>query len=141
VSYDAVVLGAGPGGKGAARKLAVAGMSVAMVEQELVGGECPFWACIPSKALLRPVEARGEAAHVAGLGVPELRWAEVAEYRDYMNSGLDDTAKAKSMEEAGVEVVRGHGRIDGPGVVDVDGRKLETSRIVIATGTTSAIPP
>ncbi len=124
-----------------AKRLAKAGRSVAMVEQELVGGECPFWACIPSKALLRPVEAIGEASHVPGLGAPDLRWAEVAEYRDYMNSGLDDTAKANSMKDAGIEIVRGHGRITGPGTVDVDGRVLETAKIVIATGTTSKVPP
>jgi pyruvate/2-oxoglutarate dehydrogenase complex dihydrolipoamide dehydrogenase (E3) component len=121
-SYDAVVIGAGPGGRGVAKRLAKAGMRVAMAEQELVGGECPFWACIPSKWLLRPVEARGEASHVPGLDEPALRWPEIAEYRDYMNSALDDTKKAKSMADAGVEIVRGH------------------SRIVLATGTTSAKP-
>lgn len=140
-SYDAVVLGAGPGGKGVAKRLAAAGLSVAMVEQELVGGECPFWACIPSKALLRPAEAIGEIAHIAGLGEPAVDWPEIARYRDYMNSGLDDSAKAQAMQDAGVDVVRGHGRIARPGAVDVDGRILETRRIVIATGTTSAVPP
>ena len=139
--FDAVVLGAGPGGRGAARKLAAAGMSVAAVERELVGGECPFWACIPSKTLLRPVEATGEIEHVAGLGRPERDWAEIAAYRDYMNSSLDDSAKAKALADQGVAVVRGHGRIAGPGAVEVDGRRLEASHIVVATGTTSAVPP
>src|SRR5512144_288561 len=140
-SFDAVVLGAGPGGRGAAGRLARAGMSVAMVEQELVGGECPFWACIPTKALLRPVEAAGEAGHVAGLTSPDIRWSEVAEYRDYMNSGLDDTGKAKGYTDQGVDIVRGHGVIAGPGRVEVDGRVLSTERIVVATGTTPALPP
>lgn len=140
-AYDAVILGAGPGGRGAAQKLAGEGLSVAMVEQELVGGECPYWACIPSKTLLRPVEAAGQAAHVPGLGAPPLDFGEVAEYRDYMNSGLDDTEKAKAIASQGVEVVRGHGRIAGPGRVEVGDRTLETSRIVVATGTTSAVPP
>jgi len=141
VPFDAVVLGSGPGGRGAAGGLAHAGLSVAMVEAELVGGECPFWACIPSKALLRPVEARGEAAHVAGLRAPEASWPEIAKYRDYMNSGLDDTTKAKSLADRGIEIVRGYGRITGPGRVTVDGRELSAHRIVVATGTTSAVPP
>ena len=136
-----MVLGAGPGGRGAAGRLVKAGMSVAMVEQELVGGECPFWACIPSKALLRPVEAVSEVAHVAGLEAPSIRWQEVAEYRDYMNSGLEDDSHAKAFADMGIEIVRGHARIAGPGQVDVGGRTLRTQRIIIATGTTSAIPP
>ena len=85
-----------------------------MVEAELVGGECPFWACIPSKTLLRPVEARGEAAHVAGLDRPALHWDEVARYRDYMVSDHDDTAKAEKLAEAGVEIVRGRGAAGRP---------------------------
>src|SRR3954451_10846135 len=139
--FDAVMLGAGPGGKNTAKNLVKAGRRVAVVEDELVGGECPFWACIPSKALLRPAEARGEAVHVAGLGRPSLDWAEVARYRDYMVSGHDDTKKAKSLEDAGIEVVRGHGRLAGPGRVVVGDRELECEHVVIATGTASAIPP
>jgi dihydrolipoamide dehydrogenase len=94
--YDVVVLGAGPGGRNLASKLAGEDVSVAMLEGELVGGECPFWACIPTKGLLRPVEAREEARRVPGLGAPEPRWAEVREYRDYLNSNLDDSAKVES---------------------------------------------
>jgi pyruvate/2-oxoglutarate dehydrogenase complex dihydrolipoamide dehydrogenase (E3) component len=124
---------------------------VAIVEAELVGGECPFWACIPSKTLLRPVEARGEAAHVAGLDRPALRWDDVARYRDYMVSGHDDTAKTKALEKAGIEVVRGRGRLDGPGRVVVERlasngaptgeqSELAADAVVVATGTTSARP-
>ena len=118
--YDAVVIGAGPGGSGAAGRLADAGLRVAMVESELVGGECPFWACIPSKALLRPVEAVGEGNHVAGVEAGVASMQEVLEYRDYMNSGLDDTGKAKAFADRGVEVVRGpraarRGRAGGRG--------------------------
>src|SRR6476620_9710327 len=106
--FDAVVFGAGPGGRGAANRLVKAGLSTAMVEQELVGGECPFWACIPSKTLLRPVEVRAEAAHVPGLGsTPAPRWDEVRAYLEYMNSGLDDTKKTRKLEAQGIEVVRG----------------------------------
>src|SRR3954467_9548492 len=139
--FDAVVIGAGPGGRGVARRLAKAGRRVAVVEDELVGGECPFWACIPSKALLRPAEARGQAAHVAGLERPALHWDEVARYRDYMVSGHDDTKKTKALTDAGIEVVRGRGRLDGPGRVRVGERTLQAEHVVIATGTTSAIPP
>jgi dihydrolipoamide dehydrogenase len=149
--FDAIVIGAGPGGRGAAKKLAAAGRTVAVVEAELVGGECPFWACIPSKTLLRPVEARGEAAHVAGLDRPALHWDDVARYRDYMVSGHDDTAKAEALEKAGVEIVRGRGRLDGPGRVVVDRlgpdgapagepTELGAETVVLATGTTSARP-
>ncbi|MFL5853507.1 MAG: dihydrolipoyl dehydrogenase family protein [Solirubrobacteraceae bacterium] len=139
--FDAVVIGAGPGGRGVARRLAKAGRRAAVVEDELVGGECPFWACIPSKALLRPAEARGQTAHVAGLERPALHWDEVARYRDYMVSGHDDTKKTKALIEAGIEVVRARGRLDGSGRVRAGERTLEAEDVVIATGTTSAIPP
>jgi pyruvate/2-oxoglutarate dehydrogenase complex dihydrolipoamide dehydrogenase (E3) component len=139
--FDAVVIGAGPGGRGVARRLAKAGRRAAVVEDELVGGECPFWACIPSKALLRPAEARGETAHVAGLERPALHWDEVARYRDYMVSGHDDTKKTKALTDAGIEVVRGRGRLEGPGRVRAGERTLQAEHVVIAKGTTSAIPP
>src|SRR3954462_3456565 len=147
--FDAVVIGAGPGGRGVARRLAKAGRRVAVVEDELVGGECPFWACIPSKALLRPAEARGAGGHLGGGGgrgggragggarPPPLDWAEVARYRDYMVSGHDDTKKTKSLTDAGIEVVRGRGRVDGPGRVSAGEHALQAEHVVIATGTTS----
>src|SRR5579884_276118 len=138
--YDAVVIGAGPGGRGAAARLNDAGMLVAMLESELVGGECPFWACIPSKALLRPAEVVSEARHAAGLSEPAARWSEISEYRDYMNSGLDDSAKFEAYSKRGIEVIRGRGEIAGAGSVEVGGRRLETERIVIATGSEAAIP-
>lgn len=142
--FDAVVLGAGPGGRHTAQGLAAGGMAVAVVEQELVGGECPFWACIPSKTLLRPVEVRAEAARVPGLGAtPEPRWDEVRAYLEYMNSGLDDTKKTRKLQDQGIEVVRGRGRLDDDGgrVVRVGDRTLRAERVVVATGTTTALPP
>lgn len=138
--YDAVVIGSGPGGRGVAKRLAQAEMRVAMVESELVGGECPFWACIPSKTLLRPVEVVSEARHAAGLSPPSVSWPEVSEYRDYMNSGLDDSQKSAAFEKMGIEIIRGEGRIAGPGRVDVGGESLDTERIVVATGSVAAIP-
>jgi pyruvate/2-oxoglutarate dehydrogenase complex dihydrolipoamide dehydrogenase (E3) component len=138
--YDAVVIGSGPGGRGAAKRLAQAGLRVAMVESELVGGECPFWACIPSKALLRPVEVVSEARHAAGLSAPPVSWSEVSKYRDYMNSGLDDAKKFAAYSEMGIEIVRGEGRVAGAGLVEVGDRRLGTERIIVATGSLAAIP-
>src|SRR4051794_28634921 len=140
--FDAVVLGAGPGGRHAAQALVAGGMAVAVVEEELVGGECPYWACIPSKTLLRPVEVRAEAAHVAGLGVtPAPDWTEVRAYLEYMISGLDDTKKTRKLQDQGIEVVRGRGRLDTGGVVRVGDRALRTGRVVVATGTATGLPP
>lgn len=139
-SYDAVIIGSGSGGRGVARRLNKAGMRVAMVESELVGGECPFWACIPSKALLRPVEVVSEAGHAPGLSPPSPDWDAVRDYRDYMNSGLDDSKKFASYSEQGIEIIRGVGRIAGRGVVEVSGRRLQTERIVAATGSEAAVP-
>jgi dihydrolipoamide dehydrogenase len=139
--FDAVVVGAGSGGRAAARALAEGGMHVAIVEHELVGGECPFWACIPTKTLLRPGEARAGAERVAGLGRPDLAWPELSDYLRYMDSGLDDSAKAHALHDAGVEVVRGTGRLDGRGTVTVERRRLAADRVVVATGSAAAIPP
>jgi pyruvate/2-oxoglutarate dehydrogenase complex dihydrolipoamide dehydrogenase (E3) component len=139
--FDAVVIGAGPGGRNAARPLAKEGMKVAIVERELVGGECPFWACIPSKTLLRPPEVKSEAEESAGVEEPSLDWEETRRYRDYMVSDWDDSEKAKSLEKAGIEVVRGDARLAGRGRVEVGERVLATERIVIATGSTTAVPP
>jgi pyruvate/2-oxoglutarate dehydrogenase complex dihydrolipoamide dehydrogenase (E3) component len=138
--YDAIVIGAGPGGRGCASRLIDARMRVAMLESELVGGECPFWACIPSKTLLRPAEVVSEADHAAGLSEPASRWREISDYRDYMNSGLDDSAKFDAYSKRGIDVIRGRGRIVDRGVVEVGDRRLESKRIIIATGTFAAVP-
>ncbi|MDP9379621.1 MAG: NAD(P)/FAD-dependent oxidoreductase [Chloroflexota bacterium] len=139
--FDAVVLGMGPGGEVAASRLLAAGRKVAVVERELIGGECGYWACIPSKTLLRPPEARAEATRVAGTGTPALSWPEVSAYRDYMIRGLDDTKQVRGYEEQGATVLKGMGRITGPGTVEVDGRVLRADNIIIATGSDAAIPP
>jgi dihydrolipoamide dehydrogenase len=83
--YDAVVIGLGPGGEVAAGRLLAAGRRVAVIERELIGGECAYWACIPSKTLLRPTEARAEAGRAAGTGRPEIDWPALRDYRDYMS--------------------------------------------------------
>ena len=103
--FDAVILGAGPGGETVARRLGRAGLSVALVERELVGGECAYWACVPSKTLLRVPEVRFDAQRLQGLGEPPQSWSEVARYRDYMIHDLDDAKKASEMERHGATLV------------------------------------
>ncbi len=100
--FDLIVLGAGPAGETVASRLANAGLQTALVEQELIGGECAYWACIPSKTLLRPGEVRHEAELAPGLTVPAERFAEVAKYRDYMIRDLDDRGQEK--ESGGIPV-------------------------------------
>jgi pyruvate/2-oxoglutarate dehydrogenase complex dihydrolipoamide dehydrogenase (E3) component len=139
--YDAVVIGAGPAGEVAASRLNSQGLHTALIERELVGGECAYWACIPSKTLLRPPEVRAEAQRTAGTSAPEQRWAEVADYRDYMIRHLDDTNQIDSYERSGVRVYKGEAKLAGPGSVGVGGETLKTERVVIATGSDATIPP
>ena len=139
--FDAVVIGTGPAGEVAVSRLSDQGLRVALVERELIGGECAYWACIPSKTLLRPPETRFDARRAAGVEEPAVHWPQVAEYRDEMIRNLDDSGQVKGYEDQGVVVVRGEARIAGPGRVDVDGRMLETDRIIVATGSDASIPP
>ncbi len=140
-SYDAVVIGAGPAGEVAAYRLQEQGMRVALAEKELIGGECAYWGCIPSKTLLRPPEAQAEARRAAGITEPEQRWAEISKYRDFMIRGLDDSKQVSGYEESGVSVFKGEATIRGPGRVEANGQVLETERIIIATGSDSTTPP
>jgi dihydrolipoamide dehydrogenase len=139
--FDVVVVGAGPAGETVASRLADEGMSLALVERELVGGECAYWACIPSKTLLRPGEARNAAQRAPGTTAGETRWRDVAKYRDFMVRNLDDSDEIKSYEESGVRVFKGDGVLRGPGAVAVGDRVLRCERIVLATGTLPLIPP
>jgi pyruvate/2-oxoglutarate dehydrogenase complex dihydrolipoamide dehydrogenase (E3) component len=125
--FDVVVLGGGSAGETAAQLLAERGRRVALVENRLVGGECPYLACMPSKALLR--------AAADGLSWPEAiaRRDETAEHRD-------DSQAAESLAEAGVEVVRGRGLVTQPGVVRVDARELTYADLIIATGAEAVVP-
>ena len=132
--FDVIVIGMGPGGEAAAGRLLDAGRQVAVIEQELIGGECAYWACIPSKTLLRSPEAQAEAARAAGVATPTLDWPQLRGYRDYMIRRLDDSGQARDYEQAGATVIRGTARLAGQGRVDVDGRQLEAGHIVIATG-------
>ena len=117
---------------------------VAIVERELVAGECSFWACMPSKTLLRPGETVAAARRAWGARravTGELDVAESLEWRNEVVSNWDDSGYLPWLEERGIELIRGTGRIAGPGKVDVDGTEYETERIVIATGSAPAFPP
>ncbi len=140
-SFDVVILGAGPAGEVAVNTLQKAGKRIALVEPELIGGECTNWGCIPSKTLLRPPELKGQSLRAAGVGEPRLDWPALARYRDFMVSDHDDTRKVARYEERGITVFKQAGRLAGPGRVDVDGRTLETDAVLIATGAEPIIPP
>jgi len=140
-TFDAIVIGMGPGGEVVAWKLLEAGRRVAVVERELIGGECAYWACIPSKTLLRPPEVRAEAGKAAGVGLPALDWPATAAWRDEMTRHLDDARQVKQYQDKGALVLRGSGRLAGPGRVDVGGRTLTARDVVLATGSDPVIPP
>jgi pyruvate/2-oxoglutarate dehydrogenase complex dihydrolipoamide dehydrogenase (E3) component len=140
-SFDVIVLGAGPAGEAAVNGLLRGGAKVAMVERELIGGECTNWACVPTKTLLRPPEVKGESRRAPGVPDPRLDFGPLAEYRDYMVSNHDDSKRQKSYEDRGVTVVKGEGVFDGPGRIRVDGRVLEAKDVIVATGSDPVIPP
>jgi dihydrolipoamide dehydrogenase len=139
--FDAIVIGAGPAGETAVSRLHDQGLRTALIEQELIGGECAYWACIPSKTLLTPGELASAARRNPGTTTPSLVWDEIAAYRDYMIRHLDDSGEERSYANKGVTVVRGAGRLDGPGRVRVGDQLLHADRILIATGSETNVPP
>ena len=140
--FDVVVIGAGVAGEVCAGRLAERGQRVAVVEDRLVGGECSFYACMPSKALLRPVELLNEAQRVPGLVVGELDARAVLKRRDEVISHLDDSGQLPWLEERDIELFRGRGRLDGERRVRVGDDVLIGRRgIVVATGSVALVPP
>ncbi len=136
-----VVLGAGVAGEVAAGRLGQNGLSVAIVENRLVGGECSFYACMPSKALLRPVELAREVERVPGLEIGPIDVAAVLARRDDVISHLDDAGQVPWLEDRGVTLVRGRGRLDGERRVVVDGEQLTARQaVIVATGSSALIP-
>ena len=149
-TFDVIVIGAGPAGETAAGRCAGGGLTAAVVERELVGGECSYWGCMPSKALLRPGDVVAAARRVPGAAAAVTGAIDVDEalaWRDSISGHWDDGGQLPWLEERGVALVRGTGRLAGEKVVEVtatDGtvRRLTAARaVVLATGTRPIVPP
>ncbi len=147
--YDVVVIGAGPVGENVADRTRAAGLSTAVVESELVGGECSYWACMPSKALLRPVLAQADARRLPGLSASvqgPLDTAAVLARRDSFTSGWKDDGQVQWLEGTGADLYRGQGRLSGPRTVTVTGpdgrRSVLNARhaVAVCTGSRAQLP-
>jgi pyruvate/2-oxoglutarate dehydrogenase complex dihydrolipoamide dehydrogenase (E3) component len=143
--FDVICIGAGTVSEGVASELKDTGISLAIIERELVGGECPYWGCIPSKTLLRSAEVLTEAGRARSLAASRVEWDvdfdKISERANYMARYLDDTKATQALLDEGAVVIRGDGRLTGPATVMVGDRQLTARRgIVIGTGTSAAVP-
>ncbi len=143
---DVIVVGMGPGGEDAAERLAEAGLDVLGIDAELVGGECPYWGCVPSKMMIRAADLLAEGRRVPGMaGGATVRpdWSPVARrIREEATDSWDDTVAVKRFEDKGGRLVRGWGRLEGPGRVAVGDRVFEADRaVVVNVGARASVPP
>ena len=150
MKVDVVILGAGSGGEMLASLLGAKGISVAIIEENLVGGECPFYACMPSKAMLRSAAIRFYAQHTMDVGASSIplelddrkkAFAAAVKRREGICDNHKDSAKEQNLVDLGVRVMRGHGYIDSPGVVKVASQEIHYTDLVISTGSVPSIPP